>query len=53
MKQTPVAHTPREGSDDWHSYDGHVQGVVDFAVGFAKPLGLEVETDIDHSSDEG
>jgi CRISPR-associated endonuclease/helicase Cas3 len=34
-----VAHTPPEGSDDWHYLEDHLRDVADLAGCFAKPFG--------------
>lgn len=35
----PVAHTPREGSDEWHDLEEHLLGVARLAGEFAEPFG--------------
>ena len=34
-----VAHTPPEGSDEWHYLDDHLRDVAEMAASFAAPFG--------------
>jgi CRISPR-associated endonuclease/helicase Cas3 len=46
MKPEFVAHTPRKGTDEWHSLEAHVNGVINRATKYAGAFGGEVLTEL-------
>ena len=39
--KAPVAHTPSEGSEEWHDLEEHLLEVAKLARNFAEPFGTQ------------